>query len=112
VDISSEGDEKVWAEACGELSAACPVPWVLLSASAEYKIYLQMVTVACQSGAAGVAAGRAVWQEATQLDGIKRKQFLEEVAVDRMQRLTALCDALARPWMEFYAADRSSSSSY
>jgi tagatose 1,6-diphosphate aldolase len=104
VDIQAESDERVWAEACAELSGASKAPWVLLSASAGYETFLRMVTVACQQGASGVAVGRAVWQEAPPLSGEARRQFLDDVARPRMARITALCDALARPWSDFYTA--------
>jgi tagatose-1,6-bisphosphate aldolase len=103
VEVAAEPDEDVWAEACAELSAASPVPWVLLSAGVNYDTYLRQVTVACRAGASGVAAGRAVWKEATGLSGEARSAFLSTVARERMGRLTALCDALARPWTEFYS---------
>lgn len=93
-----EADERAWAEACTELTEASAVPWVLLSAGVGYDTYLRQVAVACQAGAAGVAAGRAVWKEVTSLAGAERRAFLSDVARVRMARVTALCDALARPW--------------
>jgi tagatose 1,6-diphosphate aldolase len=102
-DIAAEPDEKDWAKACAELSTACPAPWVLLSASADFETFLRQVTVACQAGASGVAVGRAVWREATGLSGQARADFLHVAARERMARVAALCDALAQPWTEFYA---------
>jgi tagatose-1,6-bisphosphate aldolase len=103
LDIQAELGEGAWAETCAELSAASAVPWVLLSAGVTYETYLRQVAVACQAGASGVAAGRAVWKEAPSLHGDSLSHFLHDVARERMARLTALCDALARPWTEFYA---------
>ena len=103
LDVQTEPGEGAWAEACAELSAASTVPWVLLSAGVTYETYLRQVAVACEAGASGVAAGRAMWKEATSLPGDSRSPFLHDVARERMARLTALCDALARPWTEFYA---------
>lgn len=97
VDTSEESDEKVWQEACAELTAVCPVPWLLLSAAVDYETYLRQVRVACEAGASGVMAGRAVWQEAVGLQGQARQQFLTTTAYERMLRLRALCDALGRP---------------
>jgi tagatose 1,6-diphosphate aldolase len=102
LDIQAEKDEKAWAQACAELSAASRVPWVLLSASVDYEIFLRQVTVACEQGASGVAVGRAVWKEATKFADTERLDFLRVTALERMQRLTALCEALAKPWMTFY----------
>jgi tagatose-1,6-bisphosphate aldolase len=70
----------------------------------NYDMYLRQVTIACQSGASGVAVGRAVWKEATSLTGPERATFLHGPAYERMARITALCEALARPWTEFYMA--------
>jgi len=103
LDIGVEPDERVWREACAELSQVSGVPWVLLSASASYETYVQQVIVACQAGASGVAAGRAVWQEAPTLNVETREKFLRNTAAQRMMRLTELVDALARPWTEFFA---------
>ncbi|NTU64642.1 MAG: tagatose 1,6-diphosphate aldolase [Chloroflexi bacterium] len=103
LDISAEPDEREWRSACEELSQTSRVPWVLLSASASYETYVRQVTVACQAGASGVAAGRAVWQEAPTLNVAARESFLRTTAAGRMLRLTELVDALARPWMEFFA---------
>lgn len=106
LDITAEVDEKVWATACAELSTASQTPWVLLSASVSYEIYLRQVTVACQKGASGVAVGRAVWQEATTITGVQRQAYLQETVLERMERVTALCNALARPWTDFYTAEK------
>jgi tagatose-1,6-bisphosphate aldolase len=102
LDVTAEPDERVWAEACAELSAASRAPWVLLSGSTGYETFLRQVTVACRSGASGVAVGRAVWREATSVEGAARSAFLNGSAHDRMARLTALVEALARPWHTFY----------
>jgi tagatose 1,6-diphosphate aldolase len=103
LDISVEADERAWREACEELSQVSRVPWVLLSASVLYETYVRQVTVACQAGASGVAAGRAVWQEAPTLNVGARESFLRTIAAQRMMRLTELVDALAKPWTEFFA---------
>jgi tagatose-1,6-bisphosphate aldolase len=98
---STPGDQEM-ADACRDLSAASAVPWILLSASVPFETYLRQVTIACQAGASGVAAGRAVWKEAAGLQGEARGLFLRKTAYARLERLTDLCDALARPWMDFY----------
>jgi tagatose-1,6-bisphosphate aldolase len=97
-------DEGSWADACGELSAACPAPWIVLSAAVDFDTYLRQVRVACEAGASGIAVGRAVWKEAVSLTGEARAHFLREVALSRLARLTSLCNALARPWTDFYEA--------
>jgi len=51
-----------------------------------------------------VMAGRAVWKEAVTLDRHARLAFLRGEGRDRMQRLHALCAALARPFADVYSA--------
>ena len=102
LDVAAEPNEAQWAAACAELSEASRAPWVLLSAGVDYDTYLRQVTVACRSGASGVAVGRAVWKEATDMTGQRQIDFFQNQARQRMSRLTALCNALARPWTDFY----------
>ena len=104
LDVAETPDETIWAEACVELSNTSIAPWVLLSAAVDYDTYLRQVTIACQSGASGVAVGRAVWKEAVELTGPERADFLQGLGRQRMARVTALCDALARPWTDFYTS--------
>ena len=104
LDIT-ETDQKVWADACAEISAASIVPWILLSASVDYEVFLQQVTIACNAGAGGIAVGRAVWKEAVMMDGDERTKFLHTTARERISRLTSLCHALAKPYADFYQAD-------
>jgi tagatose-1,6-bisphosphate aldolase len=89
-----------WSAACADLNAASRVPWIVLSAAVSFDLYLQQVIAACQAGASGVAVGRAVWQEAVHLDGQARLDFLRTTARDRLIRLNALTQALARPWTD------------
>ena len=112
LDIEQDGDENVWEEACAELSSASTVPWVLLSGATSYETYLQQVIAACRNGASGVAVGRAIWQEAIPLKGAERESFVRDVAYRRMERITAICDALARPWTDFYSVSELSSTWY
>lgn len=102
LDAQAMTDENAWQEACAELSQASRIPWVLLSASVDYETFLRQVTAACKAGASGVAVGRAVWREATEVPPETRQEFLDVTARERMRRITALVDALARPWTDFY----------
>jgi len=102
VDVSAEPDENIWREACEELTDASAAPWVLLSAGVSYDIFLKQVRVACEAGASGVMAGRAVWKEAVTLDIVARNNFLRTVGYERMRRLQSLCEALGRPFTEVY----------
>lgn len=112
LDVEVDSDESTWEEACAELSAASSVPWILLSGAASYETYLRQVTAACRNGASGAAVGRAIWQEAIPLKGAERETFMRDVAYRRMERITAICDGLARPWTDFYCVPELTSSWY
>ena len=102
---ANELDESKWQDACQEISSASVTPWILLSAAVDYEIFLRQVTVACNAGASGMAVGRAVWKEAVTMDADERIGFLRTTAHDRISRLTSLCNALAKPYTDFFSAD-------
>lgn len=91
--------------ACAEVSAASEVPWILLSAAVSFEAYQRQIIAACQSGASGIAVGRAVWQEAVSMERSERIEFLHNIARERLARLNALCFALARPFSDFYSTE-------
>jgi tagatose-1,6-bisphosphate aldolase len=97
---ASVTDERLWVEACAELDAASPVPWVLLSGGVDDATFERQVEVACRAGASGVLVGRSVWAEATRLTGADREGFLATEAVERLGRLIATIEAHGRPWFE------------
>lgn len=103
--LPPDAPEAEWTEACAELNAASCVPWVVLSAAVDFDTYLRQVAAACRAGASGIAVGRAVWQEAVFLEGPERQEFLRTVARERLTRLNALCQALARPFTETFSVD-------
>jgi tagatose-1,6-bisphosphate aldolase len=105
LDITEDNDETKWAEACADISAASPVPWIVLSAAVDYESYVRQVETACRAGASGSAVGRAVWQEAVHLEGEARLDFLRTTGRDRLARLTALCSEFGKPVSDFYTAD-------
>lgn len=97
-------DLNKWVSACREITAASVIPWILLSAAVSFESYLAQVIAACQSGASGIAVGRAVWQEAVLMSATERESFLATSARDRIQRLTALTESLAIPFTKYYQA--------
>ncbi|GIV83789.1 MAG: aldolase [Candidatus Roseilinea sp.] len=103
--LPAEAPESEWTAACAELNAASRVPWIVLSAAVSFDLYLKQAIAACQAGASGVAVGRAVWQEAVHLEGEARLNCLRTTARERLIRLSALTQALARPWSEFYVTE-------
>ena len=100
----ANSDEAGWKTACEAVSAASEVPWILLSAAVDFETYLRQVTVACNAGASGIAVGRAVWKEAVGMSPVERASFLNLTARQRLSRLAALCQALGKPWQDFYPA--------
>jgi tagatose 1,6-diphosphate aldolase len=103
---SSVTDTNRWRDACQELDAAAGVPWVLLSGGVANASFMAQVEVACRSGASGVAAGRAIWAEATGLSGAAREAFLRGTAARRLTELRDLVDATARPWTDIVALEQ------
>jgi tagatose-1,6-bisphosphate aldolase len=102
---SASGSENgEWKAACEELSAACAIPWILLSAAVDFDTFRRQTEAACRAGASGVAVGRAVWNEAARLAGAERTAFLHGEARRRMAETTALCAERARPWSAIDAA--------
>ena len=99
-------DEGRWTEACAELDAATPVPWVLLSAGVDDAMFERQVAVACRAGASGVLVGRSVWAEAATLAGTARDAFLAGTGRERLRRLAALVDDAAAPWRPRWLAAR------
>jgi tagatose-1,6-bisphosphate aldolase len=102
VDIQVDKDEALWAQACSKISAVSQVPWVLLSAGVGYEDFTRQVRIACQSGASGYMAGRAVWKEAVSLQGLDMEKYLCEVVAPRLQQLAEIARTYARPWTDFY----------
>jgi tagatose 1,6-diphosphate aldolase len=102
---AAETDQKIWSEACAEISAASIAPWILLSAAIDYDVFLRQVAIACNAGASGIAVGRAVWKEAVTMDSDERMNFLRTTAAERISRLASLCYALAKPYPDFYQAN-------
>lgn len=102
VNVREEKDENQWAQACLDVSQASRVPWVLLSAGVDFETYLRQLTIACQNGSSGAMAGRAVWKEAVELKDDRLRGFLQGVARQRLIKVTSVCDALAKPWWDFY----------
>lgn len=102
VDVAFDQDREHWRAACAAVSAACSVPWVLLSAGVDFETFAEQTTIACQEGASGYLAGRAIWKEAVTMTPEARAAFLEATAIPRAERLNAIADRYARPWTDFY----------
>ncbi len=98
-DISYEKDEQKLIEACQRLDEASRLPWVLLSAGVNFQLFKKQVEIACKAGASGFMAGRALWEEATQINSRAEKMtYFQNVVVSRLQQLSELADTYGKPW--------------
>jgi tagatose 1,6-diphosphate aldolase len=98
-DLQYEKDKGKLADLCRQLDAASPIPWVVLSAAVDFETFCQQVEIACQAGASGFLAGRAIWQEAMPIDKAReRVKFLATVGADRLKRLSEIAAKYATPW--------------
>jgi tagatose 1,6-diphosphate aldolase len=98
LDVKAEPDQQVWADALGELNDACAAPWALLSAGVSYDVFVRQARLACEAGASGVIAGRAVWADAVSLTGPERQRFIETEGNRRVNELREICRTKATPW--------------
>ena len=98
-DLHYKKDDSELIELCRRLDTSSQVPWVILSAGADFEVFCRQVEIACQAGASGFLGGRAIWQEAMHIDDAgKRVQYLSTVAVDRLKRLVEVASKYAVPW--------------
>lgn len=111
-DAAYHTDRDEWRAACEAVSAASSVPWVLLSAGVDFDTFAEQTRIACQSGASGWLAGRAIWKEAVTMDDAGRAEFLRTTAAQRMQHLAEISATYARPWTQIYSMPDSSPTWY
>jgi tagatose 1,6-diphosphate aldolase len=98
-DIDYERDEAKLNTYCQALSRASRLPWVLLSAGVDFKRFRREVEIACRNGASGFMAGRALWQEATDIGSREeRMSFFRKTTVSRLGELADIADRSATPW--------------
>ncbi len=98
-DLQYEQDKRQLLDFCHHLNQASQVPWVILSAGVNFELFYQEVELACQAGASGFLAGRALWQEATQINSRQeRLTFLETIVVKRLESLTKVANGYGTPW--------------
>jgi tagatose 1,6-diphosphate aldolase len=98
-DMDFEQDEKKLLQLCQELDRASRLPWVLLSAGADFKTFKKQVEIACQAGASGFLAGRALWQEGVRIRSREeRMKFFNNTAAPRLKELADLVNRYGKPW--------------
>lgn len=98
-DLRYNQDKGKLSEVCQKLDKASQVPWVVLSAGVSFDVFCQQVEIACKAGASGFLAGRAIWQEAMNIEDAKeRARMLRTVGADRLKKLTEIAAKHAVPW--------------
>ena len=98
-DLHYNKDKSELINLCQQLDMSSQVPWVVLSAGVDFKLFCQEVEIACRAGASGFLGGRAIWQEAMDIDDAQeRVQYIATVGVDRLKRLTEIANKYAVPW--------------
>ena len=90
VDPAHEPDRGVWAEACAEITARCPMPWTLLSGGGGYQSYRDQVETAVSAGCSGFMAGRALWGEAVLAPPVDRSSIIAGVVAPRLAELRTI----------------------
>ena len=103
------GDPKVTKDpeelrkSCERLSRTTKVPWVVLSAGADFDVFRGLVDMACQGGASGFLAGRAIWKDAFKETGFEKQMaFVRTQGAKNFKVLADLAHRHARPWWDFY----------
>ncbi|MEE9583477.1 MAG: tagatose 1,6-diphosphate aldolase [Dehalococcoidales bacterium] len=100
-DLHYKTDSSELLRLCRELDTSSRVPWVILSAGVDYELFYKQVQLACQAGASGFLAGRAIWQEAINIDTAReRTRYLSTIAADRLKRLNEIASRYALPWYQ------------
>ncbi len=106
-DMDFEHDEKNLLQLCQELGRASRLPWVLLSAGADFKTFKKQVEIACKAGASGFLAGRALWQEGVQIRSRgERMNFFKSTAAPRLKELAEMVNKYGKPWYTKMGSDK------
>lgn len=88
---------------CERLSRATKVPWVVLSAGADFDVFRGLVETACRGGASGFLAGRAIWKDAFREKTVaKQMAYVRTQGAKNFNVLADLAHRFARPWWDFY----------
>ncbi len=88
---------------CERLTRATKVPWVVLSAGADFDVFRGLVDHACRGGASGFLAGRAIWKDAfREKDPKSQMAYVRNQGVKNFRVLADLAHKHATPWWDFY----------
>jgi len=99
-------DEDDALKQCVQLSAASKVPWVVLSAGVDFDIFTKVVEIACDGGASGFIAGRAIWKDAFRIASAEeRREYLKATGVSNLKEISETAIKSANPWQKKFGLD-------
>lgn len=89
--LGGDADDRTLLGACQRLNDVLDTPWVILSSGVAADLFGNAVRLACQAGASGFLAGRAVW--ASVVGARNPETMLADVSVPRLHRLGEIVDS-------------------
>lgn len=92
VPTHGTADHEMIVEASRAITGVLSCPWVVLSNGVAPDRFDDAAAAACEGGASGFLAGRAIWTASLEADDIDR--HLREVAAPRLRALAARIDAI------------------
>lgn len=98
VPMAGAGTESEQRAASAALNECMTGPWVVLSQGVERERFADAVRAACQEGASGFLAGRALWSDVVGLGDVRSE--LRARSVDRLNVLADVVDEHARSWRD------------
>ncbi|MGH9068575.1 MAG: aldolase [Acidimicrobiales bacterium] len=90
VPLLGLGDDEGIRLRCREITDALPCPWVVLSSGVSIDAFPRAVQLACEGGAAGFLAGRAIWSDC--VGDVDWAAALARVALPRLKHLAGIVD--------------------
>jgi tagatose 1,6-diphosphate aldolase len=100
-DIVPGADRAALTRQCQELNQASIQPWVLLSAGADIDRFAEALLIACQCGASGFLAGRAIWKDYVKIgNSTERRAALKQKAVHNLGMVSHIAQRDALPWFQ------------
>jgi sulfofructosephosphate aldolase len=90
VPFGAKADDDSLRKTYRQMDEAIGMPWVVLSNGVAKEDFERAVTIACQSGASGFLAGRAVWADVVGDEDERRS--LREISRPRLERFISAVD--------------------
>lgn len=98
VPLAGTGTPAEQRAASAALNDSMTGPWVVLSQGVQRERFADAVRAACQEGASGFLAGRALWSDVVGQDDVRGE--LRSRSVSRLNELGDIVDEHARPWQD------------